>query len=118
MTGADAACRRPSLAASSRLRRLRLGSVAAGHLPVTMMGEPDSIMFRRILAGLVVGTLICAGTGLAQAQSAAPKPAKAAAAKQDAKPPAAATAAAGGSEPTLIGQFGTWGAYTATPNGK
>jgi Invasion associated locus B (IalB) protein len=31
---------------------------------------------------------------------------------------AAATAAAGGTEPTLIGQFGTWGAYTATPNGK
>ena len=27
-------------------------------------------------------------------------------------------AAAGGAEPTLIGQFGTWGAYTATPNGK
>jgi hypothetical protein len=35
-----------------------------------------------------------------------------------AKPDAAATAAAGGAEPTLIGQFGTWGAYTATPNGK
>ena len=31
---------------------------------------------------------------------------------------AAAAAAAGGAEPTLIGQFGTWGAYTATPNGK
>ncbi len=25
---------------------------------------------------------------------------------------------AGGAEPTLIGQFGTWGAYSATPNGK
>ena len=24
----------------------------------------------------------------------------------------------GGAEPTLIGQFGTWGAYTATPNGR
>ena len=30
----------------------------------------------------------------------------------------AAAAAAGGAEPTLIGQFGTWGAYTATPNGR
>ena len=30
----------------------------------------------------------------------------------------AAAAVAGGAEPTLIGQFGTWGAYTATPNGK
>ena len=35
---------------------------------------------------------------------------------REAKP--AAAAAAGGAEPTLIGQFGTWGAYTATPNGK
>jgi hypothetical protein len=71
---------------------------------------------------------------LAQAQSAAPtaskdaakpaattKPATkpaAVATKPAAKPDAAATAAAGGAEPTLIGQFGTWGAYTATPNGK
>ncbi len=74
---------------------------------------------------------------LAQAQTAAPKGAKdaakdaaketakpaaaakpPAAAKPAVKPDAAATAAAGGAEPTLIGQFGTWGAYTATPNGK
>ena len=32
--------------------------------------------------------------------------------------PRLAAAVAGGAEPTLIGQFGTWGAYTATPNGK
>ena len=51
----------------------------------------------------------------AQAQSASPK----AAAKSAAvKPAAAAASVAGGAEPTLIGQFGTWGAYTATPNGK
>jgi hypothetical protein len=73
---------------------------------------------------------------LAQAQTAAPKaakdstkdaaketpkPAPAAkptAARPAAKPDAAVTAAAGGAEPTLIGQFGTWGAYSATPNGK
>ena len=35
-----------------------------------------------------------------------------------AKPEAAATAAAGGAEPSLIGQYGQWGAYTATPNGR
>jgi hypothetical protein len=49
------------------------------------------------------------------------KPAPAPAAKpaaKPAKPEPAATAAAGGAEPTLIGQYGTWGAYTATPNGK
>src|SRR5258708_10033122 len=66
-------------------------------------------------------------TSFAHAQSAAPKGAKdaaketakpAAAAKPAAKPDPAATAAAGGAEPNLIGQFGTWGAYTAMPNGR
>jgi len=82
---------------------------------------------RQILTSLVLSALLCAASSLAQAQSAAPKGAKdaaksaatekpAAAAKSAAKPEA--TAAAGGAEPTLIGQFGTWGAYTATPNGK
>jgi len=52
----------------------------------------------------------------AQVQSAMSKDtAKSSASKPAA---AAATAAAGGAEPTLIGQFGTWGAYTAAPNGK
>jgi hypothetical protein len=84
---------------------------------------------RQILTSLVLSALLCGASSLAQAQSAAPKGAKdaakpaatdkpAAAAKPAAKPDAAATAAAGGAEPTLIGQFGTWGAYTATPNGK
>ncbi|MBB4374694.1 invasion protein IalB [Bradyrhizobium sp. cir1] len=40
------------------------------------------------------------------------------AAKPESKPVAPAAAVAGGAEPTLIGQFGTWGAYSATPNGK
>ncbi len=84
---------------------------------------------RRILTALVASVLVCAAAGLAQAQAPsappkdAPKPAapakpsaaKPAAAKPDVRPPAAVT---GGAEPTLIGQFGTWGAYTATPNGK
>ena len=79
---------------------------------------------RQILTSLVLSALLCAASSLAQAQSAAPKGAKdaakppAAAAKPAAKPEPAAAAAAGGAEPTLIGQFGTWGAYTATPNGK
>jgi len=79
---------------------------------------------RQILTSLVLSALLCAASSLAQAQSAAPKGAKdaakpaAAAAKPAAKPETAAAAAAGGAEPTLIGQFGTWGAYTATPNGK
>jgi hypothetical protein len=71
-------------------------------------------MFRQILTALVACTLVCGVANLAHAQSASSKPAKGAA-KQAAKP---ATAAAGGTEPTLMGQFGTWGAYAATPNGK
>jgi Invasion associated locus B (IalB) protein len=91
----------------------------------------------RILTFLVAIAALCGSLSLAQAQSLAPKGAKeppkpAAAPAPAAKPtaakpatsapatpaPAAAAAAAGGAEPTLIGQFGTWGAYTATPAGR
>jgi invasion protein IalB len=73
---------------------------------------------RRILTALVASCVVCGAASLAQAQSASPKAAAkpAAAVKHAAKPEPAA--AAGGAEPTLIGQYGTWGAYTATPNGK
>ena len=81
---------------------------------------------RQILTSLVAIALVCGTTSFvtspAQAQSASPKASKDAAkpapASKPAAAPAAATAAAGGAEPTLIGQFGTWGAYSATPNGK
>jgi hypothetical protein len=73
-------------------------------------------MFGRILAAFAASMLLCGGTSFAQAPSAAPKATKSAAKPAEAvKPPAAMT---GGAEPTLIGQFGTWGAYSATPNGK
>ena len=71
---------------------------------------------------------MCGAAGLAQAQSPSPKaakdaaksaaPAKPAAAAKPAAKPEPAAAVAGSAEPTLIGQYGTWGAYTATPNGK
>jgi hypothetical protein len=77
---------------------------------------------RRLLTALVASVLVCGATDLAQAQSASPKAAKGAAKPASAKPEAAKPetrpAAAASAEPTLIGQFGTWGAYTATPNGK
>ena len=67
-----------------------------------------------MLTALGLSVLVCGGAGLAHAQSASPKgTAKPAAAKPESRP-----AVAGSAEPTLIGQFGTWGAYTATPNGK
>ena len=86
----------------------------------------------RILTFLVAIAAMCGSLSLAQAQSPAPKgvkePPKPAAAPapaakptttaKPAAPPPAAAAAAGGAEPTLIGQFGTWGAYTATPSGR
>jgi hypothetical protein len=82
----------------------------------------------RILTFLVAIAALCGAASLAQAQGAAskgakesakdaPRPAPAPAAKPGAKP-AEPAAAAGGAEPTLIGQYGTWGAYTATPNGR
>ena len=75
-----------------------------------------------MLTALGLSVLLCGAASLAQ--SAPPKAAKnaakpAAAKPETAKPEAKPPAAVGGSaEPTLIGQFGTWGAYTATPNGK
>jgi hypothetical protein len=74
------------------------------------------MLFRRISAAVAASLLLCGGTSFAQAQAAAPKATKSATKPAEpAKPPAAAS---GGAEPTLIGQFGTWGAYSATPNGK
>ena len=83
----------------------------------------------RILTFLVAIAALCGATSLAQAQSAAPKGAKDSA-KEAAKPAPAPAAKPGGqtcgtgrlllavAEPTLIGQYGTWGAYTATPAGR
>jgi Invasion associated locus B (IalB) protein len=77
---------------------------------------------RGILTVLVASALMCGVSISAQAQSASPKAATKPApapAKPDTRPAAApAAAVAGGAEPTLLGQFGTWGAYAATPNGK
>src|SRR5262245_21325269 len=101
---------------------------------------------RRVLFALITGLAACGISDFARAQTtqpaqpapkAAPKVAKPEATKPDAtkpdvtrpdaktaakpesKPAAALPAAiAGGAEPALIGQFGIWGAYSATPNGK
>jgi invasion protein IalB len=67
---------------------------------------------RRALAAFIAGVVVCAGSDLAHAQAAPPKVPK------STVKPAPAAAVAGDTEPALIGQFGTWGAYTATPNGK
>jgi hypothetical protein len=90
-----------------------------------MMRDRLAMSVRRVPTILAACVLVCGVSNLAQAQGAAkdaksakPAPAKPAAAAKPETKPAAAAAATGGAEPTLIGQFGTWGAYTATPNGK
>lgn len=84
-------------------------------------------MWRVLILALTTGVTACGIADSARAQTAQPapkaaaKPAAAAAktaAKPESKPVAPPAAVAGGAEPTLIGQFGTWGAYSATPNGK
>jgi invasion protein IalB len=67
------------------------------------------MMVRGLLKALFAAALLCAASSHVLAQ---PKGAKSAA-----KPDAAA-AVAGGSQPNLLGQYGIWGAYAATPNGK
>jgi hypothetical protein len=59
-----------------------------------------------------------AGAAPAAKKPAKHKPATAPAATATAGPAAAATAAAHGAKPTLLGQYGDWGAYTASPGGK
>ncbi|OAE96789.1 Invasion associated locus B family protein [Bradyrhizobium centrolobii] len=84
-------------------------------------------MWRVLFLALMTGVAACGISGSARAQTAQPAPKAAAkpanpaaktAAKPESKPVAPPAAVAGGAEPTLIGQFGTWGAYSATPNGK
>lgn len=89
----------------------------------------------RVLLALMTGVVMCGIADLAQAQTAQPapkaapkapssapssasSPAPKTAAKPESKPVAPPAAMTGGAEPTLIGQFGTWGAYSAAPNGK
>jgi Invasion associated locus B (IalB) protein len=84
-------------------------------------------MWRVLFLALMTGVAAWGITDSARAQTpqpapkAAPKvvaPTAKTAAKPDSKPAAPPAAVAGGAEPTLIGQFGTWGAYSAAPNGK
>jgi len=81
------------------------------------------VLILTFMTGMVAGGFV--DSARAQTAQPAPKPAAPAAhttakstAKPESKPVAPPAAVAGGAEPTLIGQFGTWGAYSATPNGK
>ncbi|HEY0235382.1 MAG TPA: invasion associated locus B family protein [Afipia sp.] len=76
---------------------------------------------RQALTIFAVGFLCAGCVQAAFAQPAAKTSAAKSSAKSTAapaKPATPAAAAAGGAEPSLIGQFGTWGAYVAAPGGK
>lgn len=64
------------------------------------------MIMRRMLIAALAGSLMVAAGNAAVAREAKGKPA------------ATPAAASGSAEPTLIGQFGSWGAYTAAPGGK
>ncbi|UYO54227.1 invasion associated locus B family protein [Rhodopseudomonas palustris] len=64
------------------------------------------MIMRRMLIAALAGSLMVAAGNAAVAREAKGKPA------------ATPAAASSGAEPTLIGQFGSWGAYTAAPGGK
>ena len=94
-----------------------------------LMSHQTTCGYRIALAlqAIVAGSVICAGAASAQQQAPAAKPAPATPPKPAAppaapKPPTAAAPAAppapGGVQPTLLGQYGEWGAYTASPGGK
>ncbi len=99
--------------AESHPRRYFIGSADAGHDAVTLTGERDAMIGRWRNSAIAVAAMLACGAGQASAQTAAPKAAAPANGAAVAKPPSV-----GGAEPTLIGQFGSWGAYTASPGGK
>ena len=73
---------------------------------------------RLMVVGLTAATTIGVPLWLAAAQAAPPQGAKSAPAPKPPAAPAPAVGVGGGAEPTLIGQFGSWGAYSATPGGR
>jgi hypothetical protein len=101
-----------------RLIRPLLGLLAAGAFAVSTFAQQDS--------GTAAPSADQAAPAAAPKKPHKPKPKPPAAAPNAAAPAAPgatgtaapAAAVAGGAKPTLLGQFGEWGAYAATPGGK
>jgi hypothetical protein len=79
----------------------------------------------RVVLLAIAALLALPGASVAQQQQPAPKPrpeqkpaAKPAPQAQKPAQPATPAAAPGGAQPTLLGQFADWGAYTASPGGN
>jgi invasion protein IalB len=71
-----------------------------------------------VIAAAIGGTTVSAQQPAPPAKPAAPKPAAPKPAAAAPAPAPAAPSIPGAPQPTLLGQFGDWGAYTATPGGK
>ena len=78
----------------------------------------QAMRVRLMVVGLTAATTIGVPLWLAAAQAAPPQGAKSAPAPKPPAAPAPAVGVGAGAEPTLIGQFGSWGAYSATPGGR
>ena len=78
--------------------------IAAGALCIALAGSLPSVSLAQQLAP--------------PAKPAAPKPAAPKAAAKPAATAPAATGAASDTQPTLLGQYADWGAYTASPGGS
>ena len=81
--------------------------------------------FNRVVPLVIAAMLALPSASLAQQQQPAPKPrpeqkpaAKPAPQAQKPATPTTPAAAPGGAQPTLLGQFADWGAYTAAPGGN
>jgi invasion associated locus B (IalB) protein len=90
---------------------------------IKIMSHQTTCGYRIALAlrAIIAGSVAFAGAASAQQEAPAAKPQ--AAPKPAAPKPATAAApaappAVGGAQPTLLGQYADWGAYTATPGGK
>src|SRR5438046_1101105 len=73
---------------------------------------------RLMVLGLTAALTMAGPLWLSVAQAAPPKGAKSAPAPKEHAAPLPAVGVGSGAEPTLIGQFGSWGAYNAAPGGR
>jgi invasion protein IalB len=94
---------------------LMIRSFKPAVLPLVLAAALVVPLVASLVATLGVSSAVLAQTppAPAPAKPAAPKPAPAPAAA-----PAAPAAAPADAQPTLLGQYGDWGAYAATPNGR
>jgi invasion protein IalB len=90
-------------------------------VPLTLLFAAISAMFAATFAAALLSSAPASAQQTAALAAAKPKPkpaAKPAAPAADAPAKPAVPPAMGGVQPKLLGQYGDWGAYTASPGGK